>query len=216
MRSSTLATGAARPCAPEPWLPPARAPRLASSPRPAEASLRPSPSGLRGSADEGSALRPPTRLSPGASVSHSRAFAALRQRSRSAAPDIRVGCSVAVGVDGGLAIGRRDHVDIRVIGRVAGTGADFEYLGVSPSGSAGNAVRVSAGNPRVAGAQDFSPPSVTSTTSPEGRRRTRRRQCANALARPRAGGKRKVDPELAPGSIAEFGALARATGHVER
>jgi len=37
-----------------------------------------------------------------------------------------------VGIDGGLAASRCDHVDIRVMGRVAGyAGADFEHLGVT-------------------------------------------------------------------------------------
>src|SRR5271166_3793740 len=53
-------------------------------------------------------------------------------RSRPAAPDVQVRCSVPVGVGGRFSPRRCDHVDIRIIGRVArNAGPDLEYLCVA-------------------------------------------------------------------------------------
>src|ERR1700751_553498 len=53
-------------------------------------------------------------------------------RSRPAAPDVLIGRSVPAGVGGRFSSCRGDHVNIRIIGRVAGNaGSDLKYLCVA-------------------------------------------------------------------------------------
>src|ERR1700680_4894381 len=81
-----------------------------------------------------------------------------RVGSRSAAPDVLVGCAVSVGVDRGFATCRRNHVDIRIKARIAGNaGPDLEDLRVAVRAVLeAMAVGVSGGKPGcVARAQCF-------------------------------------------------------------
>src|SRR6516162_5184538 len=78
--------------------------------------------------------------------------------SRPAAPDILVWGSVPMGVGGGFASGRCDHVDIRVISHVAShTSSDLQYLRLAVRAVLeAMAVRIVRREPcRIPGAEDL-------------------------------------------------------------
>src|SRR3984893_1981714 len=142
--------------------------------------------------------------------------------SRSAAPDVLVGRAVAVGVDGGLAARRRDHVDIRVIGLIVGNaGPDLEYLHVALRAVLeAMAVRILGGEPcRVARAQYFFTIVGDQHDLPgEHIDELVAAGVPMTLARPRAGRQAtQIDPELGhSGGIAELGAFPGTARHIER
>src|ERR1700730_1967072 len=140
----------------------------------------------------------------------------------SAAPDVLVGRAVAAGVDGGLAAGRRDHVYVRVIGRIVGNaGPDLEYLHVAVRAVLeAMAVRILGGEPcRVARAQYFFTIVGDQHDLPgEHIDELVAAGVPMTLARPRAGRQAtQIDPELGhSGGIAELGAFPGTARHIER
>src|SRR5690349_6308219 len=147
--------------------------------------------------------------------------ASARKASRPAAPDLRIGGAVATGIDGGLAAGWCNHVDIRVVGRVAcDPGADFEDLGVTlravlqamPVGVSGREPGGVAGAQHLLAAvgdeHDLARKHIDELVAPG---------MPVALARPGAGRQaEKVYAELRqPGGVAQFGARACAARNVE-
>ena len=144
-----------------------------------------------------------------------------RNRIKPAPPDILVRGAVPVGVRGGLASGRCDHVDIRIIGHVAShTGPDLEDLCVAvgtlleamtvlvscrePGSIAGmKDLLATIGDKHDLAGKDINEFVFTSVPMALTRPRTRRQPT-------------QVHAELCqPGGVPELGALASAAGHIE-
>src|SRR5271155_2598403 len=148
--------------------------------------------------------------------------AVLQSGSRAATSHVRIRRSIPAGVDGAIAIGLSDHVDIGVVGRFTGnTSADFEHPGVPVRAVLQTMpIGVSGREPgRIAGAQHlFSAVSDQHHLAGEDIDELVAAGMPVALARPGARRQAKeIDAELRQsGSVAEFNTLARAAGHVER
>src|SRR5438067_3259731 len=153
---------------------------------------------------------------PPASGRHAAGTAAVRESLGAAAADVLVGRAVAMRVGGGLAAGRRNHVDIGVIGdRALLARTNLKHRRIGP-GTVLQAMPVEIVGRKpggVAGAQDL--------LAGIGDEHDLARQHVDefilagmpmALARPGAGRQaQQIDPELRqPRGIAEAGALAGA------
>src|ERR1044071_6177324 len=140
---------------------------------------------------------------------------------RAAAADVFVGPAVAMRVGGGLAAGRRHHVDIRIItARAEGATADFQHLRVAVRAvlqavavavigrKAGGVAGPQYLFARVRNEHDLARQHIDELVLPG---------VPMALARRGAGRQpQEVDAELGqPGGVAELGALAGAAGLVE-